>query len=123
MLNRVELSAKCIGLNMTKDKTKYMSYNNNQLFNNKTIYGIILKRVDEFKQLGAWVDSNEKDVKIRKAQTQRHTCHRMRNIWKSTLSRKFKIRLMISTVLLYGCETWTLTNNALKNQTEHILEF
>ena len=36
----------------------------------------------------------------------------MRNVWKSTLPRKSKIRLFTSTVesiLLYGCETWTLT--------------
>ena len=41
----------------------------------------------------------------------------MRKIWISKLSRKFKIRLMIATVesvLLYGCETWTLTTSLLK---------
>ena len=62
----------------------------------------------------------KKDVKIRKAQAWR-TCHQMRNIWKSTLSRKFKIMLMIATiesVLLYGSETWTLINSVLKSQTK-----
>ena len=38
-----------------------MSYNNDQNFNIKTIYGTILTRVDDFKYLGAWVDSSEKD--------------------------------------------------------------
>ena len=37
MLKRVELSAKCFGLNMNKDKTKYMSYNNDQHFNIKIL--------------------------------------------------------------------------------------
>ena len=83
MLKRVELSAKCIGLNMNKDKTKYMSSNNDQHFNIKTIDETILKRVDDFKYLGSWVDSSEKDVKIRKPRAWR-TCHQMRNIWKST---------------------------------------
>ena len=49
MPKRVELSAISIGLNMNKDKTKYMSYNNDQNFNIKTIYGTILTRVDDFK--------------------------------------------------------------------------
>ena len=101
---------------MTIGKTKYMSYNNNQQFNIKTIDGTDLKRVEDFKYLGAWVDSSEKYVKIRNAQSWR-TCHQMRNIWNSKLSRKFKIRLIIATVksvLLYGCETWTLTNSLLK---------
>ena len=41
----------------------------------------------------------------------------MRNIWNLKLSRKFKIRLMITTVesvMLYGCETCTLKNSLLK---------
>ena len=41
----------------------------------------------------------------------------MRNIWKSTLSRKIKLRLMhttVESVLLYGYETWTLTKTLLK---------
>ena len=60
--------------------------------------------------------SSEKDVKIRKAHALR-TCHQMKNIWNSKISRKFIIRLMIATVdsvLLYGCETWTLTNSLFK---------
>ena len=62
MLRRVELSAKCIGLSMTIGKTKYMSYNNNQHFDIKTIDGKDLNRVEYFKYLGASVDSSEKDV-------------------------------------------------------------
>ena len=102
---------------MNTGKTKYMSYNNNQQYDIKTIDGTDLNRVEDFKYLGAWVDSSEKDVKIIKAQAWR-TCHQIRNIWYSKLSRKFKIRLMIATVesnLLYGCETWSLTNSLLNN--------
>ena len=116
MLRRVEISEKCIGLSMNTGKTKYMSYNNNQQFDIKTIDETDLKRVEDFKYLGAWVDSSDKDIKIRKAQAWR-TCHQMRNIWNSKLSWKFKIRLIIATVesvMLYGCKTWTLTNSLLK---------
>ena len=67
MLRRVELSVKCIGLSMNTDKTKYMSYNNNQQFIIKSIDVIDLKIIEDFKYLGAWVDSSEKDVKIRTA--------------------------------------------------------
>ena len=89
---------------MNTGKTKYMSYNNNQQFDIKTIDGTDLK-CEDFKYLGAWVDSSEKYVKIRKAQAWR-TCHQIRNIWNSKLSRKFNIRLMVAnveSVLLYGC--------------------
>ena len=70
MLIRVELSAKCIGLSMNTGKTKYISYNNNQQFDIKTIDETDMKIVEYFKYLGAWVylyiDRSEKDVKIRK---------------------------------------------------------
>ena len=55
MLRRVELSEKCTGLSMNTGKTKYMSYNNKKLFDIKTIHGTYLKRVEDFKYLGAWV--------------------------------------------------------------------
>jgi len=39
-------------------------------------------------------------------------CNKMDQIWKSNLNRTLKIRLLTSTleaVLLYGCETWSLS--------------
>ena len=91
-------------------------YNTNQQFEIKAIDGSNLKRVEDFKYLRAWIDSSEKDLKSRKAFAWR-TCHQMRNIWKSTLSRKMKLRLMhitVESVLLYGSDTWTLTKTLLK---------
>ena len=110
---------------MNTGKTKYMSYNTIQQFEIKAIDGSNLKRVEDFKYLGAWIDSSAKYLKIRKALAWR-TCHQMRNICKSTLSRKMKLRLMhttVESVLLYGCETWTLTKTLLNNLMAHTLEF
>ena len=67
MLTRIEKSAKRVRLSMNTGKTKYTSYNNIQQFEIKAIDGSNLKKVEDFKYLGAWIDSNEKDLKIRKA--------------------------------------------------------
>ena len=67
MLTRIEKSAKRVRLSMNTGKTKYMSYNNIQQFEIKAIDGSNLKKVEDFKYIGAWIDSNEKDLKIRKA--------------------------------------------------------
>ena len=40
---------------------------------------LVLKNVEDFKYLGAWIDSSAKDLKIRKALAWR-TCYQMRNI-------------------------------------------
>ena len=78
MLTRVEKSAKRVGLSMNTWKTKYMSYNTNQQFEIKAIDRSNLKSVEDFKYLGAWIDSSAKDL-IRKALAWR-TCYQMRNI-------------------------------------------
>ena len=116
MLTQVEKSPKRVGLSINTGTTKYMNYNTNQQFEIKAIDGSNLKSVEDFKYLGAWIDSSAKDLKIRKALAWR-TCHQMRNIWKSTHCRKMKLRLIhttVESVLLYGCETWTLTKTLLK---------
>ena len=44
-------------------------------------------------------------------------CHKLRKVWSSKLRRQIKERLFIATVesvLLYGAETWTLTNTMEK---------
>ena len=67
MITRVEKSAKRVGLSMNTGKMKYMRYNTNQQFEIKAIDGSSLKRVKQFKYLGAWIDCSTQDLKIRKA--------------------------------------------------------
>ena len=54
-----------------------------------------------------------KRFEVRKAQPW-SACHKLKKIWSSNLSKKFKIRLFITTVesiLLYGSETWTINKS------------
>ena len=60
--------------------------------------------------------STEKDVKARKAAAWR-ACSKLGRSWKSSLPRQFKQRLFVATVesvLLYGCEAWTVTTKLAK---------
>ena len=78
--------------------------------------GRVLKVVDNFKYLGAWTESTEKDFNVRKALAW-NACHKLRKIWSSQLSRILKVRLFVATVeslLMYGAETWTLTKSLQK---------
>ncbi len=77
----------------------------------KTIDGTILEEPSDFKYLGSWVDSTASDIKVRKAMAWK-ACNAMNMLWRSPLDSKLKIRLFectVESVLLYGCETWTLT--------------
>ena len=111
LLQRVETSVAKVGLKMNASKTKFMLFNQNRKSNLQTNDGSELEQVKDFKYLGAWMESTAKDIKQRKAAAWR-ACSKLSKIWKSSLPRKFKLRLFSATVesvLLYGCEAWTTT--------------
>ena len=67
--------------------------------------------VDDYNYLGAWMASTERDIRARRAKAWK-VLHDMRMIWRSDFSPQLKRRLFVATVesvLLYGCEAWTLT--------------
>ena len=117
LLNRVEVEAAKVGLHVNAKKTEAMPYNHETPVVIKTRSGNTIKEVDNFKYLGAWSKSSEKDFTVRKALAW-SACHDLRKIWNSALSRKVKVHLFCATVeyvLTYGSETWTLTK-ALQKQ-------
>ena len=96
---------------MNTKKTKAIVYNQDTSTPLTSKAGETIEIVPDFVYLGAWINSSERDIKIRRAKAW-SACHKMKNIWNSTMSRKMKIRLFIATVesvYLYGSETWTLT--------------
>ena len=116
LLQRVESSVGKIGLKMNTTKTKFMSFNHSQKISIQTNNGTKLDEVRDFKYLGAWMASTEKDVKTRKAAAWR-ACNSLNKIWRSTLPRKFKFRIFAATVesvLTYGCEAWTMSSRLCK---------
>ena len=80
--------------------------------------GIALEEVEDFKYLGSWVNSSERDIKTRKALAWK-ALNNMKRVWKSNVSNELKTRLFIATVesvLLYGCESWTFTSAQQQQQ-------
>ena len=76
-----------------------------------TLDGTHLEVVPDFKYLGAWIVSTQRDIKVRRARAW-YVLHSMKKVWKSALSKQFKSRLFVATVesvLLYGSEAWTLS--------------
>ena len=88
----------------------------NQTGDISTLEGTLLKLVDKFTYLGSSVESTEKDIETRltKAWT---AINRLSIIWKSDLTDKMKrsfFQAAITSILLYGCTTWTLTKRLEK---------
>ena len=88
----------------------------NQTGDISTLKGTPLKLVDKFTYLGSSVESTEKDIETRltKAWT---AINRLSTIWKSDLTNKMKrsfFQAAVTSILLYGCTTWTLTKRLEK---------
>ena len=88
----------------------------NQTGDISTLEGTPLKLVDKFTYLGSSVESTEKDIDTRltKAWT---AINRLSTIWKSDLTDKMKrsfFQAAVTSILLYGCTTWTLTKRLEK---------
>ena len=111
LLLRVELECKKVGLGLNGPKTKSLAYNVDNLSPLKTLDGTELEWKDDFKYLGSWVDNSAKDVSVRKALAWR-ALNSMVSVWTSNMRTELKKKFFISTVesiLLYGCEAWSLT--------------
>lgn len=77
-----------------------------------------LDEVREFKYLGSYMSSTDQDIKVRKGLAWA-AMNSLDVFWKSDMSRKLKVKIFrtaVESILLYGCETWTLKvaqNNTL----------
>ena len=116
LLSAVEGECMKVGLGLNAKKTKSLAYNIDNPTPLHTSNGTNLAWVDDFKYLGSWVDATDKDINVRKALAWQ-SLNGMNKIWKSNLNTSLKVNLFIATVecvLLYGCESWTLTSTQEK---------
>jgi hypothetical protein len=118
-LDAYEANAGAVGLRLNIKKTEQMQLNQPPGMNAKKLVsnGQDIAVVNDFKYLGSQVGSNEKDVKSRIALAWLAFA-KLKTILKAARPTvKFKMRLFNATcipVLLYGCETWVLTEPLLK---------
>ena len=99
-----------VGLGINAKKTKGLPLNVDSPAPLHTADGTEIEWVEDFKYLGSWVESTEKDMSVRRALAWQ-ALNKMNSIWTSSMRRDLKRRFFVSTVesiLLYRCENWTL---------------
>ena len=67
LLNNVQVETMKVGLHINVDKRKFLALNQQNMPILTTTDGRNLECVSDYKYLGSWIGSTEKDVKIRKA--------------------------------------------------------
>ena len=111
LLHKIENTAKEIGLNINAGKTEFISINQVENEKIKSLNGKDIKKVSDFKYLGSYIQSTEKDMNIRLAKSWA-ALNKMNAIWKSRLPDRIKrnfFRATVESVLVYGSVSWTLT--------------
>ena len=110
-LLRVDLAAASVGLHINEGKTKVKTLNMEDRSSDlQSRSGEAIEKVDYFIYLGSWIESTDREIRVRKGKAW-GALHRLKDIWKSKLSKSLEIRLFIAaceSVLLYGSDTWTL---------------
>ncbi|KAJ4439494.1 hypothetical protein ANN_07618 [Periplaneta americana] len=111
-------ASKAIGLKVNLEKTKYMIISRDQnIVRNGTIKigDLSFEEVEKFKYLGATVtNTNDTREEIKRRINMRNACYYSveKLLSSSLLSKNLKVRIyktVILPVVLYGCETCTLT--------------
>ncbi|KAJ4432001.1 hypothetical protein ANN_20615 [Periplaneta americana] len=111
-------ASKAVGLEVNPEKTKYMimSRDQNIVRNGNIKMGdLSFEEVEKFKYLGATVTNiNDTREEIKRRINMGSACYYSveKLLSSSLLSKNLKVRIyktVILPVLLYGCETWTLT--------------
>ncbi|KAJ4434990.1 hypothetical protein ANN_23562 [Periplaneta americana] len=111
-------ASKEIGLEVNPEKTKYMIMSRDQnIVRNGTIKvgDLSFEEVEKFKYLGATVTNiNDTREEIKRRINMGNACYYSveKLLSSSLLSKNLKVRIyktVILPVVLYGCETWTLT--------------
>ena len=116
LTSRLEKAAGAYGMEVSSEKSKILVNSHKQLpKTNITMNGQILEEVENFKYLGSTLSkdgSSTKEIKIRLGLAT-SAMTRLNNIWKSnSISLPTKLQLyksLVLSILLYGCESWTLT--------------
>ena len=113
----LEQASNGVGLYLNETKTECMNRcNTNNSQPVRTLGGTPLKQVEDYKYLGAYISSSEKDFATRNGMAW-SACNDMHKIWSSQLSNNLKVKIFRATIepiLLYGSETWTLSRKLEK---------
>ena len=116
LTNRLEEKARAYVMEVSSEKSKVLVNSTNQNTRiNITMNGQNLEAVDSFKYLGSTLSkdgASTKEIKIRMAVA--ISAMSKLNIIRNSRNTSFKTKLnlyrtLAVSILLYGCETWTLT--------------
>lgn len=121
MTDRIVQHSEQFGLHININKTKVLVFSKANVNANLIIKGNVVQQVSSFKYLGTVINDQidpKKEIRSRIEQS-RQVFTQMKTLFtRSDLSLELRIRMVrcyVFSVLLYGCESWTLNPSLEKN--------
>lgn len=114
LTKRLDNAASQFGMEINTEKSQILVNGDASKRTQISVGGQVLQEVEAFKYLGVTLTkdgSSTKEVKTRLGMATA-ALTRLTKIWKSTIDFKVKLKLyksLVVSILLYGCEAWTLT--------------
>ena len=113
---QLETVAAEVGLHINAKKTQCTNFN--QLAGGilTALNGNVIKEVEDYKYIGAWISSTKKDFSTRRARAW-DIAHTRKPLWTSRMPRATKVGVLtaaVESVLMYGSESLTLTETLTK---------
>ena len=115
LLHKIEFATQSIGLFLNASKTKAMHLNPTAERNIHSLNGDEIEKVDELLYLGGYTSSS-RDINTRIGKAW-GAINSLEKVWNSHVSTETKVRIFkssVESILLYGCESWVMTNVAEK---------
>ena len=122
LLQRVHIASeeKGLSINVAKTECMVMTKGKERVRCELNLNGERIKQVDQFCYLGSWITADvrcEREIKYRIEEAKR-AFNEMRTLFKnrnlSLESRKRMVKTYVWSILLYGCETWTISRGMEK---------
>ena len=116
LMYQLETAAAEVGLHINAKKTQCINFNQPAGGILTALNGNVIKEVEDYKYLGAWISSTKKDFSTRRARAW-DIAHKLKPLWTSRMPRSTKVGVLtaaVESVLMYGSESWTLTETLTK---------
>ena len=114
LVDHLDKTSRAYSMEISAEKTKLMTNNTNGINIDLRVDGQKLETVHSFKYLGAIVtDEGSKPEVLSRIAQATAALAKLRHIWNDqniTLGSKIRLmRALVTSILLYACESWTLT--------------
>ena len=116
LLHKVESASKSTGLFLNPSKTKYIHIYPSANDSVHSSDGSQIEKVEVFQYLGSYTNSQH-DIQCRNEQAWT-AVHVLDKVWGAPIFRLTKpkiLRTMVEPIVIYGCDSWSLTQSVKKN--------